>query len=178
MAGLTSIELRQQTNLFDNTSLPRMLFHFRHLRSLTIKSRLRLSKRDHKWPALLSSFPATLVTLHISSEDSTSAFLNYAPESKTSSPKIIVTDYPRGPSRLVDLERMFPWLRTLEIGDGATFLIEDSAGLPSQLTRFNAQLRIEASDWSQDGIASFLDSILWNARIGSFSAKYVFQGTA
>lgn len=154
--SVTRFELRNMRAVFPGALLPRLLLNFHRLRSLRIESRKELVKSLPEWPMLLSNFPVTLEALHIASPDAPFAFLNHTPESTISELRTIKTDYARGPSNLIDMDRLFPRLHTLKIDPPrfdlpprTPFQLDDFAGLPSQLLHFEAQIFVDASEWSK-----------------------------
>lgn len=147
---VTHVELHSRPQLHPKGPLPHILFNFRRLRYLCIESSQPLSRNVSEWPMVISSLPATLETLQIVAPYAHLALLNHTPESTYSSVKTIKTDYKRGVSCLVDLDSLFPLLQSLKIeepDDTRHFLIEDFAGLPSQLQRFDARIVITSSSW-------------------------------
>lgn len=148
--GVTNFDLQVAQQHHIRAPMPRIPLNFRRLRLLSIKSIYNLAEHLSEWPTLLSSFPATLEKLELSSPDSIFAILNHAPESTVFALKTIQTNYKRGPSRLLDLEALFPRLDTLKIGfhrTQSTFDLDDCAGLPSSLRYFEALIRIQPSNW-------------------------------
>lgn len=99
-------------------------------------------KDPREWFLALQLLPQTLESLELESLESHLAFMNFRPNSDPSEPEYVETVYPRGASRFIDIEKLFPRLHTLVLLSTASeggmdgFLPSDLAALPSTLTRF------------------------------------------
>lgn len=121
---------------------PRLLSQFRKLRYLSISADSPLMKGcAHLWKEELAKLSTSLEHLEIGSYDSGLAIMNCAYHASldgTQTLSYTLIDYPLGPSRLIDLGKLFPRLQTLILGMRHSSTespgISDLAGLPSTLT--------------------------------------------
>ena len=131
--SVTNIDLQRHTARVP-FPFPTLVSQFHSLRSLCMM--LSGSAKEKRFD--LKSLPQTLERLELQSLNSFTAFFNYAPDSTTSEPKYIETDYPRGRSRLIDLNTLFPHLHTLRMTPRfdreLRFAETDFAALPASLT--------------------------------------------
>ena len=131
--GVTKIDLKRYAYRVP-FPFPTLVSQFHSLRSLCL-NRSGCAPQKH---FDLNSLPQTLERLEINATNSHNAFFNYAPDSTTSEPKYIETDYPRGRSRLIDLNALFPHLHTLgmtpQFESQIHFAETDFAALPASLT--------------------------------------------
>ena len=135
--GVTNIALKSQSpkNEVPN-SCPKLIYHLHSLRSLCIS--VPDSAKEHRLD--LRSLPQTLERLEIDSANGYTSFFSYAPNSTIEDPRYIETDYPRGRSRLIDLNALFPRLLTLKMMPNyfasrqLPFVETDFAALPATLT--------------------------------------------
>ena len=109
---------------------PRMLISCRNLRKLFFTTIHSDTSNTIKWSNELLLLPKTLEDLRFAPSQDAIYFVNYAPSSTPSSPVPIITNYPRGPSMLIDFETLFPRLIRLEV---QSFPTEGLSALPPTL---------------------------------------------
>ena len=130
--GGTKIALQSRSRKLP-FSCPKLIYQLHSLRSLCIS--MTGSSKEQRLD--LHLLPQTLERLEIEGHTS---FYNYAPDSTTEEPKYIKTDYPRGRSRLIDLNALFPRLLMLKMTPNyisnrqLPFVETDFAALPASLT--------------------------------------------
>lgn len=127
---------------------PRMLTHLRKLTYLSVESQHKLMKNPADWSNTLSKLPKSLETLRIVGDEDYCPLLNFAPEWTESEPLYFRTECKRGPSLLIDMETLFPALRTLKIDRlSRPYLSDipssDLPGLPSSLTCLDVKLYLD-----------------------------------
>lgn len=131
-SGLTYVHL--EGSKFFPSLFPLLLCNLRALRYLSVSSPENLMKSVIGWKAVRSQLSSTLETLRLASHDSEHAFFNFAPGTDEDDPEAIDTQYPRGVSRFIDMEKLFPRLQTLDFGGSSCLQFGDAAALPSTLT--------------------------------------------
>ena len=131
--GITNVGLSSRS-LRRPISFPTLIYQLRSLRVLCVS----MSGSKSEQPLDLKSLPQTLERLEFNSIEGHTSFFNYAPNYPAAGPKYIETNYPRGRSRLIDLNALFPRLLTLKLTRPATiqlpFVETDFAALPATLT--------------------------------------------
>lgn len=155
-AGVTRLYLRNRRERFCASSGPSIAFNLRSLHSLTLHTAKTLAVSPLDASKLISSLPVSLEALDISAALGVQAFFNHAPESTYDDLKCIESHYTRGYSRIIDMETLFPRLRSLKIADSSKgeFLAPDFAGLPTSLTSIKVRTLIDPLDWQ-----AFLDQL-------------------
>lgn len=149
--AIAQLHLQNQRPGFCPTTVARLPFSLRFLRSLTICSASTLADNPIEASKLISSLPATLEALNICAAHCLYAFMNHAPESTYTTPKTLSTQYQRGFSRLISMETLFPRLQSLIIDDNAhstSIDYNDVAALPSTLTYLEVLTKVDNSEWS------------------------------
>lgn len=136
-SAITYIDLRHSR--LQEAQYPRFLSCFRHLRHLSLSSRLNLVSSTY--PDLqreIEKLPKTLVSLTIESDNPKAPFLNYAPDWTSKDPRFISTEYQLGSSELINLNVLFPQLHTMGVltsgGQHCALSPADFPALPSTLT--------------------------------------------
>ena len=133
--GVTNIALKSRSRKLP-FSCPKLIYQLHSLRFLCVS--VSDSAKEHRLD--LHSLPKTLERLEIDSANGHTSFFNYAPNSTIEDPQYIETDYPRGRSRLIDLNALFPRLLTLKMTPSLLtqanppFADTDFAALPASLT--------------------------------------------
>lgn len=122
--GLTFLKLKAH-KLCLSVQVPRMIFALESLRHLDIDAgSCSLVPSRNFWPSLITRLPKTLETLILEQPQGLRyCFMNYPAPSTTEGlttlgailPSPIITNYPRGASPAIDLEKCFPRLRRLEL---------------------------------------------------------------
>lgn len=129
----------------EQVGLPKMLLQLGALRTLKLKSPGDFEKSTSQLVSLVKSLPKTLQTLELDGRQASLALLNVAPGWAEYEPNFIITEYPLGTSRMIDMATLFPSLETLRI---PTLSVSDLPGLPPTLTLFEAELvRLHAGDF-------------------------------
>lgn len=115
------LEIDLKDKMWTSTSrYPKLLSSFTKLRYLSINRNgapLMASSKDLS--VELQKLPPTLLTLKIAGREAEEAFYNHAPEWTRENPAYVTVNYELGPSQLIDLQRIFPKLNTLEISGAA-----------------------------------------------------------
>lgn len=116
---------------------PLMLGELTSLRHLSICHRIPIVRSPKDWQFIMRKLPEALESLSIRTPQAIASILNYAPEWTASDPITVDTRYTRGYSKVIDLDRLFPNLHTLELelDDGIDIydLSDFAACLPSKL---------------------------------------------
>lgn len=138
-ASVTDVYLLQDQLL--GGRVPRLLSSLQGLRSLTLQSFDALMSSPFEWEPLISSLPMSLESLHLKSEDSCFAFVNFAPESTAIDPECVETQLERGMSHFIDIGCRFPRLRALTCDLSGSDLSpkEFAVALPPHLTQLTSQ---------------------------------------
>lgn len=131
-----------------NFGFPHMLTQLRKLTYLSVYSEQKLMKNASNWSSTLAKLPKCLETLRIVGREDYSPLLNFAPEWTDLEPAYIITEGERGRSRLIDMEHLFPALRTLKLDVWTRSLSSDISqddlpGLPSTLTCLDVKIFLE-----------------------------------
>lgn len=116
------------------TGFPTVLLKLRTLRHLSVEVPFTLMPNPLEWPIAVQQFPETLESLSIVCADSHLSFRNFAPSSTPTHKIYITTQYQHGKSRLIDIGRRLPRLRTLTLKGGKSLQFDDLAALPDSLT--------------------------------------------
>lgn len=153
--ALTSVRLKSAGIAFSR--FPLMLTQLPHLRTLTIKSAYKLMNSPTMWPQIMTQLSTKLETLQIVAPDAHSVLLNLK---DGSSSECLITACERGPSRLIDMERYMPNLKSLKLKRTQKYQAEasdiepsDFAGLPSSLTSLDVFVALAYPSDAPDAIS-------------------------
>ena len=133
--GLTFLEL--QGHPLGTFCFPKLIKHLQSLRMFSIFCSGPLIRTGESPTSLIESLPPTLERLELFDDDAPKLIWNHG----------IVTQYPRGPSESIDLETLFPRLRTLILCSEIQFITSDVfPALPSSLVDLYMRVRLSSSD--------------------------------
>ena len=127
--------------------LPPMIYELSSLSHLALECNEEILGDPISWQSVIQRLPVTLETLSIRSPDARLALLHSKPGIKV---EYVTTQYARGPSRLLDLETMFPRLRKLKIittenySQHPDLLPSDLPGLPSTLESLETRMLLSS----------------------------------
>ena len=124
-----------------------MIYELSSLSHLALECNEEILGDPISWQSVIQRLPVTLETLSIRSLDARLALLHSKPGIKV---EYVTTQYARGPSRLLDLETMFPRLRKLKIITTENYsphpdlLTSDLPGLPSTLESLETRMLLSS----------------------------------
>ena len=133
--GLTFLEL--QGHPLGTFCFPKLIKHLRSLRMFSISGNWSLIRKGEPHTSLIESLPPTLEHLTLCPEHDVPKLIWN---------QVIVTQYPRGPSESIDLEALFPRLKSLKFYSWAYFTSDFFPALPSSLTSLDASIELTPSD--------------------------------
>ena len=157
--GLTYVHLTHRYR--QSATFPRLLSKLRNLRYLAIISKIELAEKLEAWPLIMPSLSQSLETLELEVPSTLRCLTNYALNSEgTVEP--ITSHYARGPSRYIDMDRIFPRLHTLTLALGHFILepIELFAALPSNLTSLKTHIYLNYAVRDANYMAALPRSLL------------------
>lgn len=154
--GITDVSIRAAR--FSQSHFPLLLTQLRGLRSLHVYKADALVKESKRWLSISQNLSHGLEVLRIVSSDANLSLLNYSLEEGE---LCIETQRPLGTTRYIDMDRLFPRLHTLELGESETTKIEprDLPGLPSTLTSLKASIDISYFNEDDDEASKIVSKL-------------------
>ena len=180
--GVTNIDL-MDVNWTSTSRYPKLLSRFTRLQSLKIHREMcPLMRNARELSFELQKLPPTLVHLSLIIRDAAASIQLYPADDHDGSKEpsalnqAIISEYPRGPSKLFNFEELFPRLETFELKREETFcslsFSDLACGLPSSLTVYNQVSSMTSASSSHNADLKCLPR---NLRV--WGGNIIIQGT-